>query len=74
MGGSKRVHWNARNSEKRTRKFPLPSSLERGICFLSQRKFTSSRDLYTSLNSEIPTSDHSGTRHYYWDNDVGPRF
>jgi len=26
-----RVHWNARNSEKRTRKFRLPSSVERGI-------------------------------------------
>jgi len=26
-----RVHWNARNSEKRTRKWRLPSSLERGI-------------------------------------------
>jgi len=26
-----RVHWNARNSEKRTRKFRLPSILERGI-------------------------------------------
>jgi len=27
-------------------------------------EFTSSRDLFTSLNSEIPTSEHSGTRHY----------
>jgi len=26
-----RVHWNARNSEKRTQKFRLPSILERGI-------------------------------------------
>jgi len=26
-----RVHWNARNSEKRTRKFRLPSILEHGI-------------------------------------------
>jgi len=25
------VHWNPRNSEKRTRKFRLPSSLEHGI-------------------------------------------
>ena len=29
----------------------------------SNWEFTSSRDLFTSLNSEIPTSEHSGTRH-----------
>jgi len=29
----------------------------------SNWEFTSSRDLFTSLNSEIPTSVHSGTRH-----------
>jgi len=28
-----RVDWNTRNSEKQTRKFRLPSSLERGIIF-----------------------------------------
>ena len=27
----------------------------------SNREFTSSRDLFTSLNSEIPTSEQSGT-------------
>jgi len=30
----------------------------------SNWEFTSSRDLFTSLNSEIPTSEQSGTRHY----------
>jgi len=29
----------------------------------SNWEFTSSRDLFTSLNSEIPTSEHSGKRH-----------
>ena len=29
----------------------------------SNSEFTSSRDLFTSLNSEIPTSEQSGTRH-----------
>jgi len=29
----------------------------------SNWEFTSSCDLLTSLNSEIPTSEHSGTRH-----------
>jgi len=29
----------------------------------SKWEFTSARDLFASLNSEIPTSEHSGTRH-----------
>jgi len=32
----------------------------------SNWEFTSSRDLFTSLNSEIPTSEHSGTRRKSW--------
>jgi len=45
--------------------FRVPSS-EVGLLLSgpsSNWEFTSSRDLFTSLNSEIPTSEHSGTRH-----------
>ena len=43
-----RVHWNARNSERRTRKWQLPSSLKRGIS-LTLKNGTSRPEVSSAL-------------------------
>ena len=62
------------DSERRVPPSRLPECKQTHRCHVTQVglllsgpssnwEFTSSRDLFTSLNSEIPTSEHSGTRH-----------
>ena len=65
FGNTNAAFQTARKSEFPSSFFRVPSS-QVGLLLSgpsSNWEFTSSRDLFTSLNSEIRTSEQSGTRH-----------